>query len=563
MAHPAHAVWPTGLVRLGLLGPSPTVSTLNRPDDPLGAFRRQRGDSGGRRIRSNGGSRPSVISDASAPAPSDDTTLGRQLRTGFRWSFANTALTRVWTLALGIVLARILEPRDYGVYTVAVLALGVLQSMNELGVSIGVVQWQGDPSRVARTGVTISAATSFLLYLGCFAGAPVLASALGTPEASGVLRLLALGVLLDGISSIPNALITRALLQSRRAVADVSALAVSTAVTVVLAVNGAGAWSLAWGSLAGNIVATSLILVLAPARPRPAFDRADARHLLSYGLPLAGSSFLLFAMLNVDYFVVGRVLGPVALGFYALAFNLSSWPVNILAFSIRRVSIAGFARLASDPDRLHDRFVRSFGHLAALVVPTMVFLCLLADPLVTFVYGDRWAPAAEALRFLALLGGVRVLFDFCYDLLVATGRSRSTLGLQGLWLVVLVPALAIGTRAGGIRGAGVAHVVVAFAVVAPAFLVALHRAGISVRALAAVCARPVVAGGLAAGVTLAVTSLVEARIAVLALSGILATGVYASIVLPVADLVSGARAWGRGRSKGDAVAADEAHPGTD
>lgn len=446
---------------------------------------------------------------------------------------ANTVLTRAWTLALGIILARILVPKDYGVYTVGLVVLNILQSMNELGVSIGVVRWPGPVDRVARTAVTMSLATSAALYGACLVAAPVVASALGTPEATGVLRLLTLGILLDAVSSIPNALLTRALQQGRRAAADITALAVSTVITLVLANQGFGAWSLAWGSLAGNAVSTTLILLLAPARPRPAFDRADARDLLRFGLPLAGSSFLVFVMLNLDYVVVGRVLGPVQLGVYVLAFNLSSWPANILSFSIRRVSIAGFGHIADEPERVRTVFARSLTSLISLVIPVCLVLSILAEPLVRFVYGERWVGAIPPLRYLAVLGGARVAFDLCYDVLVACGRSHATFAIQGLWVGLLLPALTVGARADGIRGVAVAHVVVALLAVGPAFLVALRGLGIRTADLARPLLRPAGAGVVAALVVLGARRVAGGDLATLAAGGLATAIVYAPLALPL------------------------------
>ncbi len=161
--------------------------------------------------------------------------------------------------------------------------------------------------------------------------APSIAGAIGAPESTAVIRVLAVGVLIDGISSIPGALMTRAFHQRRRAVADLVALVPSSVVSIVLATQGHGAMSLAYGSLAGNLTATALVLVLAPARPLPGWHRDDAVALLRVGLPLAGTSLVLLATMNVDYVVVGRQLGTTALGLYLLAFNLSSWPSNLLS----------------------------------------------------------------------------------------------------------------------------------------------------------------------------------------------------------------------------------------
>lgn len=442
---------------------------------------------------------------------------------------------------LGIILARILEPQDYGIYTVGLVVLNILQSMNELGVSVGIVRWPGDPARAARTAVTLAATSSALLYLLCFAGAPAVAGAMGAPQATGVLRLLTLGVLLDGLSSVPNALITRALLQKRRTVADIGALVVSTTVTLVLASNGFGAWSLAWGAVAGNATATSLIMLLAPARPRPGFDRDDARALLRFGLPLAGASFLVFLMLNIDYVIVGRTLGPIALGFYTLAFNLSSWPANVLSLSVRRVSIAGFAQMADDPARLRASFIRSFAALMTAVIPVCVLLSVLAGPLVRVVYGDRWEPAVGALRYLAILGAARVAFDFCYDLLVGSGRTRVTFLVQGMWVVLLIPVLSVGAGRDGIRGVAVAHAAVAVLAIGPVFAIILSRFGVDVAVLARSLLRPVAAGAVAIGVAVVVQNSIASDLVILLVAGPAVIVAYVLLAIPMATLTACAR----------------------
>ena len=88
------------------------------------------------------------------------------------WSFINNAASRLGTLGIGIVLARLLGPHAFGAFAVALVALAMLLSFNELGVSLAIVRWQGEPSEIAPTVATISIATSVLIYIGCFFGAP-------------------------------------------------------------------------------------------------------------------------------------------------------------------------------------------------------------------------------------------------------------------------------------------------------------------------------------------------------------------------------------------------------
>ena len=134
--------------------------------------------------------------------------------------------------------------------------------------------------------------------------------------------------------------------QRRRLVIDTVAFVVGTPITVGLAVSGHGAWSLGWGAVAGNLTTAVLALVWSPLRVRPGWRSDVVRELLGFGLPLAGASLLALLILNVDFIVVGHVLGPVQLGLYLLAFNLCSWPITVVTSAIRRVAIALFARLA-------------------------------------------------------------------------------------------------------------------------------------------------------------------------------------------------------------------------
>lgn len=447
------------------------------------------------------------------------------------WSFVNGMISRVGQVVVGVVLARILVPEDFGVFAVALVMFNIVMSINELGVSLAIVRWPGEVSRIAPTVSTLAIGSSWVLTALCVVAAPFVASTLGAPEATGVLRALSLAIAIAGLSAVPGALLQREFMQERKLVVDTANFAVSTTLAIVLALAGFGAWSLAWSRVAGNGVAAVLLYVLAPQRYRPGFDRRCARELLAFGLPLAGASFLVFAVLNVDYVIVGRVLGPVALGLYLLAFNLSSWPVNALTTSVRSVSLPGFARLLGDADGLGRQFARSLGWLATFTVPVVVLMSALAPPLIAAVYGDKWAAAAPALTFLALLGGLRVTFDIAYDYLAARAESNKALALQALWLVSLVPALAVGANS-GVRGAALAHVVVAVAVVVPAHVIVLRHSDVRPGDLARALLRPLLGGALAASAALGTRALVDGDWPQLILGTVAGVLVYATVVGP-------------------------------
>ncbi|MFE0578984.1 oligosaccharide flippase family protein [Streptomyces sp. NPDC058874] len=476
----------------------------------------------------------STQNDPEAPS------LGRKVGSAAKWSLINTVVMRLGNFATGVILARyFLGPEAWGVYGIAQTVLLVLLSANELGVSLAVIRWEGDPRRFAPTVVTLSAASSCLLYAVLFATAPAVADVLGSPEASGVLRVMCLCVVLDGLAQVPAGFLTREFAQGRRMAVDALNFVLSTAVTLLLAVQGWGAMSFAWGSVVGNVAALIGCCLAAPGTLRFGWDREQARALLRFGLPLAGASMLALGVVNVDTMVVGSTLDPLALGFYVLAFNISGWPVRIISEAARRVSFAGFSRLADSPQALASGFARALGVVTAATVPLCVLLAALAAPVIELVYGERWLPAAGALPWLMALGLVRIGCELAYDCLVAIGRRRSLIGVQGLWLVLLLPALVIGARGGGIVGVSQAHVVVAGAVVVPVFLLALHRGGIRLGAVARACAWPLLGAVVMAAALLVLERYLGDSVPALLATAAAGTLAYAVCLLPARTTLRG------------------------
>jgi O-antigen/teichoic acid export membrane protein len=199
------------------------------------------------------------------------------------WSVANNVVGRVGTTLIGIVLARILVPEDYGVYAVALVAMNVLLSMNELGVSLAVVRWPGDVSRIAPTVGTLALVSSVALWAVVFLLAPAFADALNTPEASWPIRALSFAIVIDAVTAVPAGLMTRGFMQRERMIVDTIGFAVTAAVSVALAIGGVGVWALVVGALIGNLVNAAFILRVAPHRYSLGFQREVARELLAFG----------------------------------------------------------------------------------------------------------------------------------------------------------------------------------------------------------------------------------------------------------------------------------------
>ena len=482
------------------------------------------------------------------PAPTSRTlppaaeNLGSRVRKGARWSMLNAILMRVSSSVVTAYLARtVFGPRIWGLYAVSQVVLVLLLSANELGICSAIIRWDGDVRNVARTVLTISVATSTIVYAALFAAAPEIARTLGSPGATSVVRVVSICVIIDGFAGAPSALIEREFQQGRQLICDSLNFLVSTGTMLALAFTGHGAMSFAVGAVAGSTVATVLYYALAPQLVLPGWNTALARRLLRYGLPLAGAALLTLAVFNVDSMIVGSTLGPVLLGLYALAFNISNWPVNVIMSAAGRISFAGFSRVANSRQRLAESFTRALALALVLAVPACVLLGTLAEPLIRTVYGPRWLAAAPVLETLVVLGLLRVVYALAYDCLAAAGQRHLLLWIQAAWLGALIPVLIIGARKYGIVGVGWGQVLVAVGVVGPAFLWGLSRAGVTVRYLCLASALPLIGGALMAAVSLFVIHTVGSGLAGLVTAGVASITVYAPVAFPMRVLLRSTR----------------------
>jgi O-antigen/teichoic acid export membrane protein len=497
-------------------------------------------ESPGRPMWSGVSQRTQILAPVPAlvPAATEQAGLGSKVRSGARWSMINTLVLRVANFTVGVVLARtVFGPQAWGLYAISQLVLSVVLSANEMGVSLAVVRWEGDIRGIARTALTLSLASSATLCALLFYFAPSVATFLGSPGATSLIRLLSLCVLIDGFVCVPFSLINREFMQGRRLVVEAAGFVVTTAVTLLLAFAHLGAISFAWGNVAGNVVTLIGATIAAPFIVLPGWDRRRARELLKFGMPLAGASLLVLGTLNVDSAIVSATLGPAALGFYQLAFNISSWPVQSISAAARRVSFAGFSRLAGSRELLADGFTKAAAILVALAIPACVLLITLSEPLIKTIYGARWTPAATSLSLLGVLGLLRVFYELAYDGLAAADRRPTLLVVQGLWLVVLIPVLLVGARTHGINGVSAGHVLVAVLVVGPAFLWSLRRIGITVGALLRRCLRPIIGGILMAVVSLAIIHFAGSGTVGLVAAAAAASLVYVPLILPMRHLI--------------------------
>jgi O-antigen/teichoic acid export membrane protein len=225
---------------------------------------------------------------------------------------------------------------------------------------------------------------------------------------------------------------------------------------VAVAVVRRDAWALAASALAMQLVGTCLSYALVPYRPRLRLRGRGVRRLLHYSGALNRTRILTFLSLNLDNMLVGRFLGPAALGLYQVAFRVAEIPAVTITRAAARVALPMFGPLRATPRALTRRFLTVVGAVCAAVCLFAALALLAGEAGVRWMLGPDWTRMVPALQLLALAMVFRAVMQISDQLFNALSRPRLSLPVQGVRLGLLAVALYPLLRWDGLRGVATA-----------------------------------------------------------------------------------------------------------
>ena len=357
------------------------------------------------------------------------------------WAFLATAGTRVVTLASLVVLARLLAPADFGLLAFALVYITYAETIGDLGTAVALIYWPERRDDAAQVTFVTNVAMGIFWCALTLALAPLIADFFHSPDATPIVRVLAWSFLIKFLGNTHDALAQKDLRFRARAIPEVSQAVIKAAISIVLAMLGFGAWSLVWGHIAGTAIWTIAAWLIVPWRPRLAFPRDLFGPMLRYGQGIVSVNILAAVVHHADRAVVGRMLGPVALGLYQIGDRVPDASVSVIIWVVSKVLFPAFARLQGSVDDLRRAYLQAFTYVSIVTIPAAALLCIAAEPIVRVFFGPKWLPAVPVMQWLAIYTGIRSLGTQAGDVLKATGRTGLLAALGVVKAIVTVPLL--------------------------------------------------------------------------------------------------------------------------
>ncbi len=421
----------------------------------------------------------------------------RVIRGGFA-KFCSQGTTFLIRMGSLMILARLLDPKDFGLVGMVTAVTGVFSVFRDFGLSAAAVQRTTVTKEQASTLFWINLLAGAILGLLVAAMAPFVARFYREPRLFGITMALATAFLFNAAGVQQSAILERQMRFTALSAIDVISWLTSATVGISMAAHGFGYWSLVASTTVTPLVYTVCVWLSTAWVPGRPHRGIGIRSMMRFGGTLTLNGLVMYITTNFDKILLGRFWGADAVGIYGRAYQLINIPNDNLNSAAGGVAFATLSRLKDDPPRFRSYFLKGYALLLSLTVPITMACALFAGDMISVFLGPKWKSAIAIFRLLAPT-------TLAFAIINPMGWLLISLGLVGRGLrmaLVLAPVMIAGYAIGlpyGPRGVALAYSAMMTVCAIPLIAWAVRGTVISVGDILLTLSRPLLSGLVAAG----------------------------------------------------------------
>lgn len=359
------------------------------------------------------------------------------------WSFLQAIGSQGIRFVIGIILARILIPEQFGLIAMLTIFIAIAQTFLDSGFGAALIQ-KREPSLADTSSIFyFNIIVGFLAAGALCLAAPWIASFYNQPILTPLTRALSLTFIIQSFGMIQSTILIKKIdFKSLTKVSLITGV-ISGIAGIILAFRGFGVWSLVVQQICAALFQTIALWFLSSWRPAMIFSFNSLREMFGFGSRLLLSGLLNQIFGNLYSLVIGRLFTATDLGFFSRASSLQQLPSHTLADMVGRVTFPVFSTIQDDPERLKKGFQKALTTMVSVQFPVMIGLAIVARPLVLVLLTEKWAGCIFYLQLLCLAGLLYPAHVINLNLLQALGRSDLFLRLEIIKKFLIVISIAI------------------------------------------------------------------------------------------------------------------------
>lgn len=375
-------------------------------------------------------------------------TLKSKTIHGLKWSFIDSFASTVVQLVIGIILARILTPREFGLIGMLAIFIAISQSFIDSGFSSALTRKKNCTQNDYSTIFYFNLGVGVFLYLLLIIFNKVISSFFNEPQLGPLVIVLGFTLVLNAIAIIQRTILVKEINFKQQARVTFVASVISGFIGLFMALQGYGVWSLVGMTVSKSALISFFLWIWSSWKPSFVFSKDSFKELFPFGSKLLLSGLIDTIYQNIFYLIIGKYYSALDLGYYTRAEQLSAFPSKNLNTIISRVSYPVLASIQDDPIRLKSVYKKQIKSTMFLTFVLMLGLAATSQSLILTLLGEKWLPSVLYLQLLCIIGMLYPLHALNLNMLQVQGRSDLFLKLEIIKKTISIPVVVIGIWGG-------------------------------------------------------------------------------------------------------------------
>lgn len=371
-------------------------------------------------------------------------TLKAKTIRGLFWSFSETGIHYLVSFVIGIILARLLSPEEFGLIGMITIFIAISQSFIDSGFSQALIRKTNCQQKDYSTVFYFNLLVGILFYIVLFFSAPFISQFFNEPILKELVRVLGIVLIVNSFAIIQRTILIKNINFKLQTKITISSSVLSGIIAIILAYKGFGVWSLAVQRILNQLFTAILLWIFNHWLPTLEFSKQSFKEMFSFGSKLLASGLIDTTYQNIYYLIIGKFFSATELGYYTRADHFSKLPSQSINASVSRVTYPVLSQLQDNASQLKVGYKKIIKSIMLINFSVMLGMAAVARPMILTLIGEKWLPSVPYLQLLCFVGMMYPLHALNLNILKVKGRSDLFLRLEIIKKVLAIPVIIIG-----------------------------------------------------------------------------------------------------------------------
>ncbi|WP_217447697.1 lipopolysaccharide biosynthesis protein [Maribellus comscasis] len=369
--------------------------------------------------------------------------LKQKTITGITWSFIDKSANLGVTFIIGIILARLLSPKEFGLVGMLTIFISISNSIVDSGFSQALIRKKSCTEDDFSTVFYFNFLVGLFMFALLATCAPLISRFFNEPLLIPLIRVLSITLIIDSLTIIQRTILTKNINFKLQTKISIIASVLSGGIAVVLAYKNFGVWSLVAQQIANRFFNSLFLWIWNKWRPLSVFSKKSFSELFNFGYKLLIAGIIRDIAQNIYYAIIGKYFSASDLGFYSQAERFNKLPSQDVSSVIQRVTYPVLAEI-EDEVKLKLAYQKIIKSTVLITFMLMLGMAAVAEPLIITLIGEKWRKSVIMLQMLSFVGMMYPLHSINLNMLNIKGRSDLFLRLTIIKRLLIVPTIVIG-----------------------------------------------------------------------------------------------------------------------